>query len=296
MKKGMFFFLFLKKHSCLKMMKKTTLLLFLLITTFSFSQKKEKVKGSKIVTMEQKQVENFKSIEVEDNLEVFLVKGNECGLEIEADDNLHEFISYKLSGSNIRITTTKDISSFKKLSVRITYNDELDMVIAKHETNVTALSDVDLSNVTFKSYDYAKLYLNAKCKNFTLMANDKSKIELNLKSEKATIDVSKNAQVKALISSTDLIFDMYQKSNAVIEGDVINLKLRLDNNADFTGNKLTAVNAQLFSEGYSNGKITVKNNVIIDAAGKSEIQLSGEPKIEIKRFTDSATLSKKPLK
>ncbi|MCZ8090871.1 DUF2807 domain-containing protein [Flavobacterium sp.] len=277
-------------------MKKTILLFFLLTTTFGFSQKKEKVKGSKVVTMEQKQIENFKSIEVEDNLEVFLVKGNECGLEIEADDNLHEFIDYKLSGSNLRITTNKDISSFKKLSVRITYTDELDMVIAKNETNVTALSDVDLKTVTFKSYDYAKLYLNAKCKNFTLMANDKSKIELNLKSEKAAIDVSKNAQVKALIASTDLLFDMYQKSTAIIEGDVNTLKLRLDNNSDFNGSKLTAVNTQLFAEAYSNGKINAKTNIVIDIAGKSEIEIFGEPKFEIKRFTDSATLRKKPIK
>jgi hypothetical protein len=277
-------------------MKKTILLLFLLTTTFGFSQKKEKVKGSKVVTMEQKQIENFKSIEVEDNLEVFLVKGNECGLEIEADDNLHEFIDYKLSGSNLRITTNKDISSFKKLSVRITYTDELDMVIAKNETNVTALSDVDLKTVTFKSYDYAKLYLNAKCKNFTLMANDKSKIELNLKSEKAAIDVSKNAQVKALIASTDLLFDMYQKSTAIIEGDVNTLKLRLDNNSDFNGSKLTAVNTQLFAEAYSNGKINAKTNIVIDIAGKSEIEIFGEPKFEIKRLTDSATLRKKPIK
>ena len=277
-------------------MKKTILLLFLLTTTFGFSQKKEKVKGSKVVTMEQKQIENFKSIEVEDNLEVFLVKGNECGLEIEAYDNLHEFIDYKLSGSNLRITTNKDISSFKKLSVRITYTDELDMVIAKNETNVTALSDVDLKTVTFKSYDYAKLYLNAKCKNFTLMANDKSKIELNLKSEKAAIDVSKNAQVKALIASTDLLFDMYQKSTAIIEGDVNTLKLRLDNNSDFNGSKLTAVNTQLFAEAYSNGKINAKTNIVIDIAGKSEMEIFGEPKFEIKRFTDSATLRKKPIK
>ena len=277
-------------------MKKIILLVLLLSSLNNFAQKKEKVKGSKIVTMEQKEVASFKSIEVEDNLEVFLVKGTECGLEIEADDNLHEFIDFKLSGSNLRVTTTKELSSFKKLSVRITYTDGLDMVIAKNETNVTALSDVDLEIITFKSYDFAKLYLNAKCKNFTLMANDKSKIELNLKSDKATIDVSKSAQVKALIASTDLIFDMYQKSNATIEGDVTNLKLRLDNNSDFVGSKLTAVNAQIFAEGYANGKINIKTNVAIDIAGKSEIQLYGEPKIEIKRFADSATLMKKTNK
>jgi hypothetical protein len=277
-------------------MKKSLSIIILFLVTLTFAQKKEKVKGSKIVKMEQKQVESFTSLEVEDNLEVFLVKGNECGLEIEADDNLIEFIEFKNAGNNLRISTTRDMNSFKKLSIRVTYTSDFNLVIAKHETNVTALSDVDLANITFKSYDFAKLYLNVKSKEFTLMANDKSKIELNLKSEKATIDISKNADLKALISSKDLGVDMYQKGDAKVEGDVINFKLRADNNTNFDGSKLTAVNTQIFADAYSNSKINVKTNIIIDAAGKSEIQLYGEPKIEIKRFTDSATLVKKPLK
>ena len=276
-------------------MKKIVLISCLLLTALSFAQKKEKIKGSKIVKSEQKQIESFESLEVEDNLEVFLVKGNECGLEIEADDNLIEFVDYKLAGNNLRISTSKDISSYKKLSVRVTYTDKFNMVIAKDETNVTALSDVVLDNVTFKTYDYSKLFLNANTKNFTLMANDKSKVELNLKSIKTGIDLSKSAYLKALISSSEMKFDLYQKSSAEVEGDVIELKLRLDNNTDFTGSKLTAKNAVLETGGYAKCSINISNIATIDASGNSEIELYGEPiKIDMKRFTDSAELIKKP--
>ena len=277
-------------------MKKSLSILLILFSLFTFAQKKEKVKGSKIVTMVQKQIDNFQSLEVEDNLEVFLVKGNECGLEIEADDNLHEFIEYKISGNNLRISTSRDLNNFKKLSVRVTYTSNFNLVIAKHETNVTALSEIDLPSITFKSYDYAKLYLNAKSKEFTLMANDKSKTELNLKSEKATIDISKNADVKALITAKDLSIDMYQKSDAKIEGEVLNFKLRADNNSNFDGSKLTCNYVQVFAESYSNVKVNAKTTINIDAAGKAKIELFGEPKIEIKRFTDSASIEKKPSK
>jgi len=276
-------------------MKQVLLFSFLLLTSVSFAQKKEKVKGSKIVKLEQKEIGSFESLEVEDNLEVFLVKGNECALEIEADDNLIEFVDYKLTGNNLRISTTKDISSYKKLSVRVTYTDKFNMVISKDETNVTALSDVVLDNVTFKTYDYSKLFLNANTKSFTLMANDKSKVELNLKSVKTAIDLSKSAYVKALISSSEMRFDLYQKSSAEVEGDVIELKLRLDNNTDFIGRKLTAKNASLETSGYSKSSINISNIATIDASGNSEIQLYGEPlKIEMKRFADSAELRKKP--
>ena len=171
------------------------------------------------------------------------------------------------------------------------------MVSAKDETNVTALSDVVLDNITFKSYDYSKLFLNAKTKNFTLMANDKSKVELNLKSEKTAIDVSKSAYVKALISSGEMKFDMYQKSSADVEGDVLDLKLRLDNNTDFTGKKLTAKNALVEVSGYAKTTINISNIATIDGSGNGEIELYGEPiKIEIKHLTDSAILQKKTMK
>jgi hypothetical protein len=79
-------------------MKKSIVLIALLfVTSLAFSQKKEKVKGSKIVTTEIKKIENFESIEVDDNLEVFLIKGKECGLEIESDDNLHDAIDAVVS-------------------------------------------------------------------------------------------------------------------------------------------------------------------------------------------------------
>ncbi len=269
-------------------MKKIITLTILFLSVLTFAQKKEKIKGSKIV--------DFESIEVEDNLEVFLVKGDDCGLEIEADDNLIEFVDYKITGKNLRISTSRDMSSYKKLSVRVIYNDNLNMVIAKDETNVTALTDVTLDNVTFKSYDYAKLFLNAKTKNFTLMSNDKSKVELNLKSDKTAIDLSKSAYLKALISTPEMRFDMYQKSSADVEGDVLNLKLRLDNNTDFTGKKFTAKTALVEISGYSKSSLIVATNVTIDASGNSELQLFGDAKIEMKRFTESAMIQKRPAK
>jgi hypothetical protein len=277
-------------------MKKIITVIILFTSLLTFAQKKEKVKGSKVVKLEQKEVGNFESVEVEDNLEVFLVKGNECALEVEADDNLIEFVEYKITGKNLRISTSRDISSYKKLSVRVTYNDNFNLVIAKDETNVTALSDVILDNITFKSYDYAKLFLNAKTKSFTLMANDKSKIELNLKSDKTAIDLSKSAYVKALITGGEMRFDMYQKSSADIEGDVNDLKISLDNSCDFTGKKLTAKTATLITTAYAKASINITTSAAITATGNSETEIFGEPKIDLKKFSESAMLKKRPLK
>lgn len=277
-------------------MKKYSVLIILLIATLSYSQKKDKIKGSKIVTTEIKKIENFESLEVSDDVEITLIKGTQCGVEIEADDNLHDAIELTLSGSILKIYATKKVISAKKFSVKVTYTDKFKSIVASNDSKVNALSDFELDSITIKSVDYAKLYLTAKIKNFKLDINDKSKVELNLKSEKTRINLSKNSSLKALISTTDLVFDMYQKSEATVEGDSDTLKLRLDNNANFIGKNLIIKTAELKTEAYTNASIQVKSTISIDAVGKSEIELYGDQKIELKKFTDSAVLKKKPLK
>jgi len=225
-----------------------------------------------------------------------LIKGSESGVEIEADDNLHDVIDFSLSGSTLKLATLKDVLSAKKLIVKITYTSDFKNVIAKNESQVTSLSDIELDDISFKSYDYAKLFLNTKNTSFNLECYDKSKAELNLKSEKIKISLSKNASIKAVIHANEMTFDLYQKSDATVEGDVVNFKLRMDNNATFTGKNLAALNGIITTEGYTNASINVKTAITIDAAGKSEIQLYGDPKIEIKRFADNAVLIKKLVK
>ena len=275
-------------------MKKTYLLLILiLISTVTWSQKKEKIKASKIVTVSQKEIGNFDSLEIQDEIDVFLVKGSSCGIEIEADDNTHEVFEFKLSGSVLRIGLTHDISGAKKTSVRITYTDDFRMLVAKGEADVTALAEVKLNDITFKCYDQVRLFLNADCKNFTLIANDKSKVEINLKAEDAVVELSKNSNLKALINTTNLKCDMYQKSTAIIEGDSADLKLRLDNYSEFNGKKLNTKTASLLVEADSKNSVAVSTKMTLEASGKSETNLYGEGKVDLKKFTDQAVLFKK---
>jgi hypothetical protein len=278
------------------MKKYTVLLLVLLVSTLALAQKNEKIKGSKIVTIEQKDIGDFDAIEVNDNVEVYLDRGEKCELKIEADDNLHDIITYDLSAKTLRINTTKAATNYKKLIVRITYTKELKRITTKNETILFAIQEIQLDDIAFEAYDNSVLNLNVNSGNFSLKSSDKSQTELNLKSENATIELSKNASLKALLTSLELKCDLYQKSKAVLEGDVTNANIRLDNNAVFTANNLILKNAQLLAESYSNCSINVSTNINIDASGHAEIQLYGDQKIEIKRLADNAVLSKKPTK
>ncbi|MFK7076969.1 DUF2807 domain-containing protein [Flavobacterium oreochromis] len=275
-------------------MKKISLLFICLITsTLAFSQNKERIKGTKMVKTEKYETENFEEIEIEDNLEVYLIKAEKNAIEIEADDNLHEAIDRKIYGKTLRLNTNKEITTYKKIDVRIFYTDSLKLISVKHHSKLNAFNDLNVKKLTIKALDYSKTSVNATIPNFTLISNDKSKIELNLKGNNAVIEMSKNADLKALINTNSVKIDMYQKSSAAIEGDTNELKLRLDNNTKYEGKNLTSKNTTLTVEGYTDCDISTNGKLAISASGKSKLAIYGEPKIEIIKFADEAILMKK---
>jgi hypothetical protein len=169
-------------------------------------------------------------------------------------------------------------------------------LVAKNKSEIKALEEIKLNDITFKSFDNSKLFLNLSVKTFSIEANDKSEIQMNAKAEKASLVLSKSATLKALIAATELKCDLYQKSTANIEGDVIDMKVRLDNNSKYNAKKLTAQNLDISIEGYANANVFAEKNLVLNAAGTTELELYGNPKIDMKQFSDSAILYKKSLK
>ncbi len=274
-------------------MKKTILFIFIFCSTIAIAQKKEKLKGSKIVSIQKYDVEAFDQIEIEDNLEVFLTKGDINSIEVEADDNLLTAINHQTYGKTLRLNTTKEITSFKKLEVRVTYTDDLTLITNRHEGKLNISSIMDLKNVTIKTFDYSKSFLNVNSPLFTLITNDKSKVDLRLKSDEAFVEMSKNSELNSKISTNKLKFDMYQRSEAILEGDTNEMNLRVDNDANYDGKKIIPKSIEIIAEGNTDCSVTSNGTIIISASGKSKVSVYGEPKIELKKFTNDATLYKK---
>lgn len=277
-----------------KMTKKISFLLTLLLfTSLVVAQKKEKIKGSKIVTVSVKEIPVFENIEINDNFEVFLVKSEKPSFEIEADDNLHDIISYEVIAGSLKVTSLREVTGEKKFAIRINYTSELKLITAKNESSIHALADLELDNITIKNYDNSRAFLNVKANYFALILNDKAEAEINIKADNTSIELSKNADLKALLTSKELKLDMYQKSQATIEGNVNNAKIRLDNDIVLTAKKLVIADLELTIENYAKCYINVTDELALIASGKSEIELLGNSKIEISKFTNNATLYKK---
>jgi hypothetical protein len=269
------------------------IILILLSTTCVVAQKKEKIKGSKVVTTKLRNISNFNNLEVSGNIEVFFEKGETSNLKIEADDNLHAFIEVTSFDNTLQLRTTKQITRFSKLVVRITYANDIKSIITKDDAIVNAIQEITSDDIVIKSLDNSKLFMNVNARNFVLQADNKSNIELNLKGETAKIIMSENARMKALVNVTDFACDMYQKSQAKIEGTANSGTIRLDNNAELIAEKLQIKSINITTEQSADCSVIADKEIVINASGKSEIQLYGSPKIELKQFDDEAKLLKK---
>ncbi|MFD0965023.1 GIN domain-containing protein [Pseudofulvibacter geojedonensis] len=274
-------------------MKLKLLLVTFIIASVGFAQKKEKIKGNKLVKVKQHELAAFNSLSINEDIEVFILKGTTPMIEIEADENLHDIILFDVVDENLSIKTSHNITSKKKLSIRVTFTDVFNKIELQNKAVLNSLIDVELPSLKIYTRDASKLFFTAKVEDFKLFAQKKSKIELNLSGENCNIEMSESSDIKALINVSTLKFDLYQKANARIEGETGNLQLRADNATNFRGDKLTAQDCTMIAEGSSDCHIEVKDNLSLEASGSSEVYIYNTPKIDLRKFADSARLYKK---
>ena len=275
-------------------MKLKLLILTLLVTCTSFSQKKEKIKGNKIVKVKQYQLATFNTLSLNEDIEVYLLKGITPQIEIEADENLHDVFKFNVDKNGIlTLHTTHKITSKKELKIRITFTDDFTTISAAGKAKVNSLMDFDMNTLHINTKDNAKIYLTAKANTFTLESSNHAKTELNLTSETAVILMNESSDLKALINTDNLKIDLYQKANAKLEGDAKQMDVRADNATNFKGHKMTAKNCTLLAEGSSDCFVEVKNNLTIEASGTTEVYIYGTPKIALNKFEGAAVIYKK---
>jgi hypothetical protein len=278
-------------------MKQTiTLLVFLLISSFSFSQNGEKLKGSKNVTVKEYGTPSFTSVYIQDDIQVSFFKADSTGIELEADDNLQEALKIANNGGVLNVSLNNKISGYKKFEIKIFYTDALKTIESTDASKLMILEEMELNDITFKINRKSKLYLNLKSKVALFELNDDATAEVNAKCDNAHFILTKEAVAKVLVAAKELKVDQYQKSKSSFEGDTTVLKLRMDNNAQYMGKYLTARNVEILAEAYSSVSFFAERTCVINAFANSEIELYGEPIIDLNKFTGKSILKKNTLK
>jgi len=274
-------------------MKKILLILALMMLASPSIIAQEKIKGDRNVTIKQTFIDDFESLVVNGDFSVEIVYNSKPSVEVEADDNLHDVIQFDVVDGILTFVETMRITSKKKLTITVNYGDSLKNIEIKGDGEVRSLTSMELGDVTLTTSDNSRAYLNINAVNFTYKSSGKSKTRLNLTADSTKIELSDNSKLDALINSKITNFDLYLRSDAVIEGNADSSVLRLDNSTNFNSPKFDVKRVDAALEDNSDLTIAASESITIAASGDSEIYLYGSPAITITKFDDTAKLQKK---
>jgi hypothetical protein len=274
-------------------MKKLLLTLVIMMVASPAIIAQEKIKGDRNVTIKQTYIDDFKTIIVDGDFSIEVVYNSKPSVNIEADDNLHEVIQFNVVDGVLSFSQTMRITSKKRLNITVNYGDALQNIETRGDGEIRSLTSMELSNASLITADNSRAYLNIKTKNFDYKSSGKSKTRLNLTADSTKIELSDNSKLDALINSTVANFDLYQRSDAVIEGSATSSIIRLDNSTSFNSPKFDVKTIDATLEDNSDLTLTSTESITIAASGDSEIYLYGNTAITITKFDDTAKLQKK---
>lgn len=270
-----------------------TFLLVFVCISFASAQDEEKIKGDRNVTIKQTYIDPFTKIIVGEDFSVEIIYNSKPSVEIETDENLHQYIEFGVNNGVLTFKTTKRITSSKRMNIKVNYSNGLESIETLEDAEIRSLTSLELINTTLKTSGSSKAYLNIRTDNFDYVSSDKARSKLNINANTSTIVLSDNSKVEALLNSKTIKIDLYQKASANMEGTSETLTLRSDLSASFNGKELSSNVCDLIVEGNSSVTVRVNNTLNIDASGRGEVYVYGTPKITLNTFVDSAKLQKK---
>ncbi|SFD19611.1 GIN domain-containing protein [Algibacter pectinivorans] len=265
----------------------------LLSITLCKAQSTEKVKGNRIVTIQQTNIEAFHTIILDEDFEVEIIYDANPFVEIETDENLHDYIDFKVIDSVLTFNKKARITSKKRLNIKVTYNDVLKHIETTDDAEILSLATMDIENGSLKTRGSSKVGLTIESNVFSIDMDDKSKVKLNLTSENCLLSMSGNSKIDALINTSVFTTNLYQRATANIEGSSKTVKAELDNNTAFNGKNFTINTCEVICNISSDVHLEVLDDITIEASGASSIYLYQNPKIIINKLADTSKLQKK---
>ncbi len=274
-----------------------SIVLITLFTTSTIAQ--DKIRGNKNVTTIETEVNSFNKIIIGEKFNISFMKDDQASVEIKTDENLHDVIKFNVTDSVLIFKTLKRITSRRELEITVRYTDVLKEIELKDNAELNSVNTVDNIGIVLKINDNARANLNLKNHSFKLVNNNESKFSsksrLNIESRLVDLELNESSNTEALITCDSLKLDMYQRANAKIEGDIVKMVANTINSSNFTGKNLAVNQCEIIAVDSSDFSIQALDEITIDASGSSEVSIYGNPKITLRKFSDTARLYKKEL-
>ncbi len=211
------------------------------------------IKGNGNVVKQERQISDFKGLDVGGAFRVFLSQGDKVALTVEADENLLDIIKTNVVGNTLEISTTEDINNPEALNIYLT---------------VIKLDEMEISGACKLTCE-TKLMLD----DLELECSGASDVELKLAASNLDLDFSGASQVNMFGSAGEVSLDLSGASDL----DAL----------EFEMEKLSAD-----ISGASNARVLVKIELSVEVSGAASLRYKGEPRLITTDVSGAASLKK----
>ena len=219
-------------------MNKTPIFLLLLIGLFSCNNPFFDVSGNGNIVIEERDVEDFTRLDFHGAYHVVITEGTQPSLEIEADENLMEYITSKVQGNTLRIENSARLMSEHGIVIKITYTD----------------------------IEQIEVHGAGNLENFGTIATQDLKVSL---SGAGNIDLR--------VDVTDLEVSTSGAGNMTLNGECQSAKLDLSGAGGVDAYGLTSSNCRVRVSGVGGAEVYVTEELDAKVSGIGSISYKGNP-------------------
>lgn len=274
-------------------MKKIIFITIIQILTFQLTAQ-VKLKGNKVVILQEREIDYFDKIIVKNNLKVFLLNGDTPKVSVETDENLQEYIVTRTEDQTLEIYINQNITSSKTLNIYITIADKLLDLELRDKANVIAENVIECNELYISTSDKCKLKLECNASTININSKDSSEIDLILSNGNNTnIIASGSSNVKLNLKTNNFTAKLFNNSSLKPIGNSKKIEVITNGNGNFMGKDFLADDVLVSSFDSSNVSVNASKYIELTAENNSKVTIYNQPKVNLKKFTDKATLYKK---
>lgn len=258
-----------------------SLLLFISLTACNngistFTGNGPMVKGSgNVVTGSRDASDDFSMLTARGSVNVFLKKGDEQKIAVEAEDNIMPLVIVEIKNGELIARTEGSMNTKKGVNIHITYK-ELHSITSSGSTDVKVESSLSGKSINLSSSGSSDL---------TVDSIDTENLEVKSSG-------SSDIVIKQVLTD-NLIASLSGASDVRITGKTKSLKASTTGSSDLYASELSATTADLSSSGSSDIKVRVSDKLTAKASGSSDIYYHGDPKDVSESKSGSASILKR---
>lgn len=149
-----------------------------------------------VITEEREVTEDFTEVRGSSGLDVYLTKGNENKIVVEADENLLQYIETNIEEGKLHVSTSENIGRSTAKKVYVTYK-QLNNIEASSGAEVVGNSVIESQTLSLKSSSGAELKVEVFAQDLTAKTSSGADLNVSGKASSLTADASSGSEVDA---------------------------------------------------------------------------------------------------